>query len=262
MAVDRIYARVEGEVTWLILNQPEKRNAISLDMISRGITLLKEFASEKKARVLVLAGEGEISFCAGGDISEFDQMRSNSEDALKYDKKALEFFDLLYNIEKPTVAMIHGYCLGGGLGLAASCDIRICSEDAQFAIPAARLGLGYDVEIMDRLIKLVGPSYTKEMIYTAYRYNAIDALQMGLVNKVQPKSVLEQYVIDYTINIAKNAPLSLKSAKIIASELGRLPVERNMERCKASIERCMNSKDYLNARRDFLEKRKPNFIGE
>ena len=158
--------------------------------------------------------------------------------------------------------MIHGYCLGGGLGLAASCDIRICSEDAQFAIPAARLGLGYDLELMERLIELVGPSYAKEMIYTAHRYNAVDALKMGLVNRVQPKSTLEQYVIDYTINIAKNAPLSQKSAKIIASELRRIPTERNMEKCKASIESCLNSEDYLNARKDFLEKRKPKFIGE
>jgi len=262
MATDKIYARNEGGVTWLILNQPEKRNAISLDMISHGIILLKEFASEKKAKVLVLAGEGKIAFCAGGDISEFDQMRSNSKDAIKYDREALKFFDLLYNIEKPTVAMVRGYCLGGGLGLAVSCDIRICSEDAQFAIPAARLGLGYDLELMERLIELVGPSYAKEMIYTAHRYNAVDALKMGLVNRVQPKSTLEQYVIDYTINIAKNAPLSQKSAKIIVSELRQIPTERNMEKCKASIERCLNSEDYLNARKDFLEKREPKFIGK
>jgi enoyl-CoA hydratase len=258
----KILTKNENGVQWLILNQPEKRNAISLEMMVDGLALLQEISSQETVRVLVVTGAGDTAFCAGGDISEFDKERENSDKTLKYEAVAKQFFDALNNIDKPTIAMIHGYCLGGGITLAASCDIRICSDEAQFSIPAARLGIGYGVWLMQKIIDIIGPSFTKEMLYTANLYSAYEALQMGFVNKCVAAPDLENYVSEYACNIASNAPLSIKAAKVVAAELQKPPGSRNLSRCTAVIEECANSQDYANARIAFMEKRKAQFTGK
>jgi len=170
-------------------------------------------------------------------------------------------FDALAAVEKPTIAMIHGYCIGGGVALAACCDIRICADDAQFAIPAARLGIAYRIDFTRRIIDLVGRANMREILYTARRYDAVEAKQMGLVNRVVAKAELDGYVGDYARAIAANAPLSIRAIKVITNELAKDPDLRDLERCRDLIDACADSHDFAEARRAFMDKRKPVFTG-
>lgn len=259
---DKILTRSEGAVSWLVFNQPEKRNAVSLDMTVAALKAIEDFAAHDGQRVLVVTGAGEKAFVSGADISEFEERRSNVEAAAEYSRISTQMYDALAMVEKPTIAMIHGYCLGGGAALAASCDLRICSDDASFGIPAARMSIGYRVDFTRRIVDLVGPSFTKEMLYTARRYNAEEAAGMGFVNRVLPKAELEAYVRDYAETIANNAPLSIKATKVIVSELLKNPEERDLDHCNSVIAACSGSDDFAEGRRAFMEKRKPVFTGK
>lgn len=258
---DKVLTREENGVQWLILNQPEKRNAISLEMYGTASKILNNFEANNKMRVLVITGAEDTAFCAGADISEFEEHRNNAEKAKEYGRISSGFFSQLYELEKPTIAMIHGYCMGGGVALAASCDIRLCSDDAVFAVPAARLGIGYEVSYVERIMNLVGPSFVKEIIYSAKRYSAEEAVNMGFVNRSIDKAELERHVVDFASGIAINAPLSIRAAKIVVSELLKSEEDRRKDRCTSIIEKCLDSEDYANARKAFMEKRKPVFVG-
>jgi enoyl-CoA hydratase/carnithine racemase len=157
--------------------------------------------------------------------------------------------------------MIRGYCIGGGLGLAVCCDLRICSDNSKFGIPAAKLGLGYSYPGVKRLSDLVGPSFAKEIFFTARQFDAEEARIMGLVNRVVPQAELEAYVKNYADTIAGNAPLTVKAAKYIANETVRDEGKRNPARCAELVEQCFRSNDYTEGRRAFMEKRKPAFTG-
>jgi enoyl-CoA hydratase/carnithine racemase len=260
-ATDKIVTRKEGGISWLIFNQPEKRNAISLDMSVRALEVVEEFARDDSARALVLAGAGDKAFVSGADISEFEKRRNSAEAAAEYQRISTRMFDAVRDVEKPTVAMIHGFCFGGGVALAACCDIRLCAEDALFSVPAAKLGIGYRIEFTKLLVDLIGPSYTKEFLYTARRYTAEEALAMGFVNRVVPKADLEGMVRTYAEGIAENAPLTQKAAKVIVNEILKDPAQRDVARCNRLIAECADSDDYKNARRAFMEKKKPVFVG-
>ena len=169
---DKIQTRTDGAVQWLIFNQPEKHNALSLDMTVRALEVVEAFDRNDSLRVLVLAGAGEKAFVSGADISEFDKRRNNAETAAEYTNITNRMFDAIYETSKPTIAMINGYCFGGGVALAASCDLRYCSDDGLFSIPAARLGIGYRVSFTKRIVDLVGPAATREILFTARRYDA------------------------------------------------------------------------------------------
>ncbi len=258
---DNILTRAEDGVRWLILNQPEKRNALSLDMTVLARDVIDAFAEADDERVLVLAGAGEVAFNTGADISEFETLRNNAEAAANYSAVSTRLYDGLGAVAKPTIAMIHGYCMGGGVALAAYCDIRIAADDAVFAIPAARLGIAYRPEFTDRIIALVGISNTREILYTARRYDAQEAKEMGLVNRVVAKAELDDYVRDYAAAIAANAPLSVRATKVITAELAKDPADRDLELCAGLIDECSDSQDFAEARRAFMEKRKPVFTG-
>lgn len=257
----RIIAREDGAIAWLIFNQPEKRNAISLDMTVHALEVVENFAANDDLRVLIVRGAGEAAFVSGADISEFEEKRNSAAAAAEYSKISTRMFDALRAVEKPTIAMIHGFCMGGGVALAASCDMRFCSDDASFAIPAARLGIGYRVGFTRLIVDLIGPAYTKEMLYSARRFPAEEAVAMGLVNRVLAKGELEDYVRKYAETIAANAPLSLRTTKVVVNELLKDPEARDLAKCDELIAACADSEDFRTARAAFMEKRKPVFAG-
>ena len=257
----KILSRKEGGVGYLIFNNPERHNAVSLDMWAATSHILDGFADDDEVRVVVLTGAGGKAFVSGADISKFGSERATQEGVAAYNAATERMAVTLYEFPKPTIAMIRGYCIGGGLGIAACCDLRIATANSRFAIPAAKLGLGYDYPGLKRLIDIVGPSFAKEIFYTARQFDAEEARLMGLVNCVVPEAELESYVKNYTDTISANAPMTIATAKFIANEVVKDESKRNIARCSEMVKACFASKDYIEGRTAFMEKRKPVFTG-
>jgi enoyl-CoA hydratase/carnithine racemase len=258
---ERMIAEIDGAIGWMIFNNPARRNAISLDMWQAVPAILDHFERDPAVRVIVLKGAGDKAFISGADISQFEQQRSSAESVAQYDKIAEAANTRLGTIRKPTIAMIRGFCIGGGLGVALQCDLRIAADDARFGVPAARLGLGYRWAGVKKLVDLVGPAYAKEIFYTARHFTAPEALGMGLVNRVLPQGELEDYVRNYCALMAENAPLTIEAVKVAVQEIGKPGAEIDRARCEAVVNQCFASEDYIEGRRAFMEKRKPVFTG-
>jgi enoyl-CoA hydratase/carnithine racemase len=255
-----LYSRRDG-VGALVFNQPEKRNALSPDMALAAAEIIEDFERDSDVRVIVLSGAGDKAFVSGGDISRFESERATPEQMAAYSRKSERFRTALRAVGKPTIAMIRGYCLGGGLSVALNCDLRICSEDAQFGIPAARLGIGYGAERLTQLVHLVGPAVAKEILFTGRRMGAQEALRVGLVNQVLPAAGLEAYVGNYAATMAANAPLSIVAAKRVIDEIVKDKQERDQTLCERVIADCFGCQDYIEGRRAFVEKRRPVVTG-
>ncbi len=256
----RIEIEIEDGIGWLVFDHPERRNAISVEMWQEIPRAAERLTADPAVRVVVLRGAGEEAFVSGADISEFAEQRTG-EAATRYESRNAQAFLALAEIPKPVVAMIHGYCIGGGVAISLTADLRYASEDAVFAIPAARLGLGYAVGGLETLIRVVGTSAAKELFFTARRFTAQEVFQMGLVSRVLPRSDLLPWVRDTAARIAENAPLTVRSVKKIATELAKDPAQRDLEAAHASVRACLESEDYREGMRAFLDKRPPVFRG-
>jgi enoyl-CoA hydratase len=257
----RLRVEKEGAIGWLVLDNPGRLNAISSDMWRAFPKGMAQHDADPEIRVVILRGEGEKAFAAGADISEFDKARETSDKVSAYDGLLDEALHALQGSDKPVISMIRGYCFGGGVEISLACDLRYCADDSMFAIPAARLGLGYGMDGTKRLIDTVGHANAREIFFTGRRYNAAEALSIGLVHRVLPVAGLEAFVREIAGGIAENAPLTIAASKTIIEEFVRPTGEPDIAKGLAAIERCAVSEDYLEGRKAFMQKRKPKFRG-
>jgi enoyl-CoA hydratase/carnithine racemase len=256
-----ILGKKDGGIGWLIVNNPQRRNALTAEMWGEMSVALQGFSADPEIRVLIIRGEGGKSFVSGADISQFEKQRSNAAQAAEYAKPADEARRLMSGLPIPFIAMIQGFCIGGGMAVAMKADIRVASDDSQFGIPAARLGLAYNMEALDALTKLVGPAFAKEILFTGRRLPADEAHRIGLVNRVVPASDLEQTVRQIADQIVNNAPLTIRAAKFTIDQSLLDADKRDLETVAALGKACFDSEDYAEGRRAFMEKRSPVFSG-
>jgi enoyl-CoA hydratase len=259
---DKMLSRKEGGVGYVIFNNPERHNAVSLDMWAATTDILESFRNDPEVRVVVVTGAGGKAFVSGADISKFESERSSTDAVAHYNVTVAKANATVAEFPKPTIAMIKGYCIGGGLGLALCCDMRIASENSKFGVPAAKLGLGYAYPGLKRLVDVVGPAFAKEIFYTGRQFDVPEALAMGLINRAVPADDLEGYVKNYADTIAGNAPLTLKAVKFIVGETVKDESKRDLAQADKLVADCFASQDYIEGRTAFMEKRKPVFTGK
>ncbi|WP_245297044.1 MULTISPECIES: enoyl-CoA hydratase [Rhodomicrobium] len=258
---DKMLAARQGRVGIMTFNNPEKRNAVSYEMWEAAEVILEDFAADPEVRVIVLTGAGGKAFVSGADISKFESERATLEAQQRYNTLIERLYDRIYTIDKPTIAMIRGYCIGGGLNLAVCCDMRYATPDSRFALPAAKLGLGYGYAGLRRYIETLGPAVTKEIFFTAKQVGAEEAFRWGLINQIVADEALEQVVMETANTIADNAPLTIRGIKLSIVEALRDPEARDLDRAAEAVAACFSSQDYIEGRQAFMEKRKPNFTG-
>jgi enoyl-CoA hydratase/carnithine racemase len=257
----KMIAEKEGGIGRIIFNNPARHNAVGLEMWQALAAIIEDFNQDDSIRVIVLSGAGGKAFVSGADISEFKEKRNSVEAAAEYSRISEAGRIALANTPKPTIAMIRGYCIGGGLATAIGCDLRIAAEGSKFGIPAAKLGLGYAYDGVKKLVDLIGPAYAREIFYTGRQFTTDEALRMGLVNQVVANDELETYVDNYCKTIAGNAPLTVRTAKQIVKEALKDESQRDMELCDRMVKECFASQDYTEGRTAFMEKRRPVFTG-
>ncbi|HEV7264300.1 MAG TPA: enoyl-CoA hydratase [Falsiroseomonas sp.] len=258
---EKMLARKADGIGWMTFNNPERHNAVSMEMWQAAERILTDFTADEAVRVVVVTGAGGKAFVSGADISKFESERSGEAAVNAYQAQTAKVYELLHGCPKPTIAMVQGHCIGGGTALAVCCDLRICGETASFGVPAAKLGLGYPLSGLRRLVDVVGASFAKEIFFTAKRWTAEEARIMGLVNRVVPNDTLEAFVVEYATTIAGNAPLTVGSSKAIINEAVKDRGAADEAMCDHLVKACFASEDYIEGRRAFMEKRKPRFTG-
>ena len=259
--IGQLIARKEGAIGWIVISNPAKRNALSFEMWCDFPKLLGDFADDPQIRMVVLTGEGE-HFAAGADIAQFGEKRSQGAALKQYNETLKDSTAALLDFPKPLVAKIRGACVGGGLALALDCDLRFCSDDAVFLMPAGKLGLGYEFGGIERMIQVIGPSNACDLFFSARKLNAADAKAIAFVTAVFSKESFDQSFANYCAQITANAPLTLAAAKFAMREVARPNQERDMAKVQTLYEACFKSEDYAEGRRAFLEKRTPRFNGK
>ena len=259
---ERVQAWADGSTLHIRFNNPGRHNALSVDMWQAIPPLLLQAEQDPAIRLVVFSGAGDKAFVSGADISQFEDMRAAREAVKKYEHMAENALMGLYRFSKPVVAAIQGYCIGGGLNMAISCDIRIASSDSVFAIPATRLGLGYRFSALKNLVDLVGPGAAQDIFYTGRRLDAEEAKSIGLVNRIAPREEFDELLAEYVTAITTGAPLTIKAGKQIIREVLKADDNIDAELCKRLITECFESEDYAEGRRAFMEKRKPVFKGK
>ena len=258
----KILKSITDGVGVVTFNNPAKRNAMSLDMWEGLGQALVKLRDDDKARVVVLVGAGDKAFVSGADISQFEKTRHNAAASEEYSRRSEEQRALLGNYPKPTISCIRGFCLGGGMQVAMLTDIRIAAVDSQFGIPAAKLGIAYGYDGLRNLVSLVGPSWARLILYTGMRIDSKEALRIGLVDRVIPTEELWGETMAIATTISGNAPLAIKAAKITIAQVLKDPADRDMKAIKQIGIDCMDSEDFREGRRAFMEKRKPQFKGK
>ena len=261
---DLILCDEHEHVATLTLNRPQKRNAMSPELLTALSAELQRLTDDSNVRVLILRGQGSEAFSAGYDIGHLPAREGNSP--LPQENGVGLFESMLEQVSTfpaPVIAMIHGFCMGGGLELAATCDIRLAADTGVFCMPPARLGALYAGEGLLRFVNLIGIANTREIFYTACRFDAQRAKQMGLVNHVVPPAELEQHTVSMAQQIVDNAPLSVKNTKTSLSHVLRFQdFSQHAETLRHLRDACMQSDDFQEGRRAFLEKRSPMFRGD
>jgi enoyl-CoA hydratase/carnithine racemase len=261
LKTDKIIATVEGGIGWITFNNPERRNAISIEMWEGVGDALEAFQADPAVRLVVLKGAGGKAFVSGADISQFAKVRDNAEQAKEYARITDRGRKWLVDFNKPLIAMIQGACIGGGLAIALSADIRFAAKGSRMGIPAAKLGLGYAYDGLANLARLVGPSNAKDIMFTGRFLDTAEALRIGLINFETEEADLEQKVRDYAAIIAGNAPLTIRAAKATVQAYEDYSDAMVTPQVNALIDACFNSEDYKEGRAAFGEKRKPQFKG-
>jgi enoyl-CoA hydratase len=258
----KLLVEKRGAVGWIVFDSPAKRNAMNNAMWAGIPPAMAAFDADQEVRCVAFRGAGSEAFSAGADISEFDQIRSQASAVAAYDGLLDRVLHAIQDSRKPSVAMIHGFCMGGGLEVALACDLRYCGEGAQFAIPAAKLGLAYNVEGHKRLVETVGHARTREIMFLGRRYSAQEGLAMGLVHKVLADGALHTFVDEVLKTLSENAPLAIANTKTIVEEYVKSSGAPDHALMEAAMKRCTASDDYKEGRRAFMEKRKPRFTGK
>jgi enoyl-CoA hydratase/carnithine racemase len=254
--MSEIEVTIEAQLAVVTLNRPERRNAMTLAMWGELARLAEGFAGDERVRAVVLTGSG-AHFCAGADITEFATRRATPEQGLAYDDEVDACCDAIAQLPKPTLAVIDGYCVGGGAGLAAACDFRFASPRAQFAVTPARLGIVYGTRETQHLLALVGLAHAKRLLFSAERIGAEEAARIGFVDRIAGDPM--QAARDFAATLARNAPLSIAGAKAILTGLAL--GEHDPAAARAVARRAMESEDYTEGWRAFVEKRAPVFKG-
>lgn len=258
---ERVQTWLDGRTLHIRFNNPSRHNALSVDMWEAVPALLDIARNDERVRLVVFSGAGEKAFVSGADISQFEDMRAQRDAVAHYEKMAEATLTGILEFAKPTLSCIRGYCIGGGVNVAISCDIRIASDDAVFSIPAARLGLGYRYSAMKNLVDLIGPGAAKDLFFTARRIDAKEAHALGLVSRVCPPDQLDSLLAEYSTAMAENAPLTIMAGKAITREILKPSPELDRELCASLIRGCFESADYTEGRSAFMQKRKPVFTG-
>jgi len=258
---DQLHAHARDGVGWLTFDNPKRLNALSVGMAEASARAITAFDRDDTVRVIVVTGAGERAFVSGADISEFGERRTDPSARAEYDALLGKAWQVWEMSEKPRIAMINGFCLGGGLALALRCDIRIASDTAQFAIPAARLGLGYGLVGIKKLLSVVNPAFAAEMLFSARRFNADEAYGMGLINRVVAAEVLNDTVSELAGTISRNAPLTIRAARRAIAEAQRPEDAQDTRVVQQLVEACFRSEDYLEGQAAFAAKRPPDFRG-
>lgn len=260
-ATDKIGILIEPPLGWLVIDNPGKRNALDLAMWTALPERIAALEADPGVRVVILRGAGPLPFASGADISEFETVRATAQGGRAYEAANEAAFRALAGCAKPVIAMIRGFCLGGGMGLAVSCDLRIAAEGTQFGIPAGRLGVGYPPAAMAYVVAAIGPQAAKDLFFTARRIDADEALALRLVARVLPDVDLEGHVRQLAATIAANAPLTLTAAKRAIDAAAGLPGALDTPALTRLAEACFDSEDYREGRAAFLEKRSAVFKG-
>ena len=257
----KMTARLADGIGWVTFDNPERHNAVSLEMWQALGDIVQAFEAEDAVRVVVLTGAGGKAFVAGADISEFEAQRASSEQRQSYGAVSGRGFSALHRCTKPVIAMIRGYCIGGGLLIALAADVRFATPGSKFGVPAAKLGLGYDYPGVAALARLVGPARAADILFSARQLDASEALQCGLIEFAVEDAELEARVTQYAQSIAHNAPLTIRAVKASLQAYSRYTQRSDLAEVEEMVKRCYDSEDYREGRRAFMEKRRPEFRG-
>lgn len=255
----RLITAQDGPIGWITFNQPERLNAVRRDMWDDLPAAVASLTSNAQTRMIVIKGAGDKAFISGADIAEFDVQRHDAASNRPFTAAVTAATGSLIEAKVPVVAMINGFCIGGGMVIASACDIRICSEGSRFGVPAGKLGLGYELDNLARLQSIVGRGVAMEMLATARHFTAQEAMTAGFINRVVPAAALKATIREMADQIAATAPMSFAAAKL-ASRAATDPALN--DEAQRAIDTCFDSDDFKEGRTAFHARRAPNFIGK